>query len=163
MFLACSFLQKKLYILLDNLELCTKKASEAFSKGNFINLVNVSNNLQTNTIIYTSFPISIRYIKYIVLFCAFCYKRVYVKVFKGNIHPNITNTKLLLIKNRFSLAKVKFYQVSFAWETKITYLLELSSFIPVFISEDFDAAKEILSKMKYYDNISKQIREKMMG
>ena len=54
MFLACSFLQKKLYILLDNLELCTKKASEAFNKGNFINLVNVSNNLQTNTIIYTS-------------------------------------------------------------------------------------------------------------
>ena len=150
-------------ILLDNLELCTKKASEAFSKGNFINLVNVSNNLQTNTIIYTSFPISKRYIKYIVLFCTFCYERVYVKVFMGNIHPNITNTKLLLIKNRFSLANAKFYQVSFACETKITYLLELSSFIPVFISEDFDAAKEILSKMKYYDNISEQIREKMMG
>ncbi|XP_028400285.1 iron-sulfur cluster co-chaperone protein HscB-like [Dendronephthya gigantea] len=32
-----------------------------------------------------------------------------------------------------------------------------------FDKEDFLAAKEILSKMKYYDNISEQIREKIMG
>jgi hypothetical protein len=30
------------------------------------------------------------------------------------------------------------------------------------IPEDFVAAKEILSQMKYYDNISEQIREKIM-
>ena len=32
-----------------------------------------------------------------------------------------------------------------------------------FGKQDFVAAKETLSKMKYYDNINEQLREKLMG
>jgi glutaredoxin-related protein len=35
--------------------------------------------------------------------------------------------------------------------------------ILIFISGDFVGAKDILSRMKYYDNINEQIREELMG